>query len=279
MRTARQASFGTLVFLLLLVCFSVPIDWLILKNKHMTPGLTVLLMWSPGLAALLTRLIRWEGLADVSFRLGGGRGAKALLLAWLFPLGVGVCAYGSGWLLGAGHFSGTPVAFAQRLLLAMTLALIDGGIMALGEELGWRGYLLPRFCEARIPMPILLTSLIWAVWHYPLIWAGVYGQQGSLTVLLPLFTVSCIAAGFVTARLRLWSGSIWPAVLFHATWNSVIQLAFDAFTVPKNLWLGESGILVAVFSATGAFLLCRPGGLLFATDHSAQRTESPKNPS
>ena len=40
--------------------------------------------------------------------------------------------------------------------------------------MGWRGYLLPRMIEARIPQPILLSSLIWGAWHLPILFAGVY---------------------------------------------------------------------------------------------------------
>ena len=62
-----------------------------------------------------------------------------------------------------------------------------------------------------------------------------------------------LAAPVVLGGLRFYSGSIWPAVLGHASWNAIIQTGFDAFTNPKTPWLGESGRLV--FGATAAFAL------------------------
>jgi hypothetical protein len=71
------------------------------------------------------------------------------------------------------------------------------------------------------------------------------------------FAASVIAAAYVTARVRLASGSVWPAAVFHATWNAEIQGSFDRFTESGTaaLWTGESGILVALTSLLLAALL------------------------
>lgn len=155
----------------------------------MTPGLTALLMWTPAFASLLCRLFLKEGFADLSWRLGGKRGVYALLLAWVFPLFVGGLAYGIGWASHLAQFSGT--ASAARMALAVSLLLIDGGILAFGEELGWRGYLLLRLRDAGFPKPLLLSGVIWAAWHYPLILSGIYPlgpSGGSVLVASVVFT-------------------------------------------------------------------------------------------
>jgi len=66
--------------------------------------------------------------------------------------------------------------------------------------------------------------------------------------------VTATAFSFVLARLRLETGSVWPAVALHAAWNAVIQTAFDpASTGPlATLWVGESGILVALTMVVAA---------------------------
>lgn len=48
---------------------------------------------------------------------------------------------------------------------------------------------------------------------------------------------------FVFARLRLETGSVWPAITLHSAWNAVIQTAFDAASTGARaeLWIGESG--------------------------------------
>jgi len=63
-----------------------------------------------------------------------------------------------------------------------------------------------------------------------------------------VFTVVVIPIGCYMARQRLETGSVWPAIVFHAVWNDVIGLAFGASTDKEGIWLGESGILVAAAS-------------------------------
>src|SRR5690606_10036653 len=80
-----------------------------------------------------------------------------------------------------------------------------------------------------------------------------------------VFFVTVVAVGYVFARVRLASGSVWPAVLLHSAWNSVVQGTFDAF-VPGhdsahagNVWVGESGLIVlAVQLAVALLLVWRP---------------------
>jgi hypothetical protein len=63
----------------------------------------------------------------------------------------------------------------------------------------------------------------------------------------------------VLARVRLASGSIWPAIAGHSAWNATIQGVFDFSSVPDPtaLWVGESGVLVAVAAAAVTWVLVR----------------------
>jgi uncharacterized protein len=76
-----------------------------------------------------------------------------------------------------------------------------------------------------------------------------------------VFVLSIIPASYVFGWSRLFSGSVWPAVVAHAAWNSIIQGVFDASTVgssaaqAKSVWIGESGLLVAATSAAIALLI------------------------
>lgn len=56
------------------------------------------------------------------------------------------------------------------------------------------------------------------------------------------------------ARLRLGTGSIWPAIALHAAWNSIIQAAFDPVSTGTGAtpWVGEAGILVMLAMIVGA---------------------------
>jgi membrane protease YdiL (CAAX protease family) len=64
----------------------------------------------------------------------------------------------------------------------------------------------------------------------PLILAGSYAGGPSVVLSAALFVVGVSAVGYVIGRLRLETGSVWPAIVLHAAWNSIIQGAFDPAT-------------------------------------------------
>ncbi|MGE6228146.1 CPBP family glutamic-type intramembrane protease [Paenibacillus chitinolyticus] len=74
-----------------------------------------------------------------------------------------------------------------------------------------------------------------------------------------LFMISVTSLGYIIGRLRLTTGSIWPAFFLHASWNAVIQNVFDLFSKGENvlLWTGESGILVALALLAAAWIISR----------------------
>jgi uncharacterized protein len=273
-----RARRGLAIYLVIVAVLSGAIQARLLATgepitKH--PLLVVALMWVPTLAAIVARVALREGVRDVSFRFGGRTGAKMLIVAWLYPAAVGVVAYGAAWSTGLERFappeSGAFAAHAPLVRLALSVAImatvgtVMSAITAAGEELGWRGYMLTRLIDAGVPRPILVSGLIWGAWHVPLILSGQYaaGRYPWLSALL--FVPGVVSAGYVAARVRLASGSVWPAVVFHSAWNALIQGSFDAFTVGGDaargttLWTGEGGILVVLVNAAFALaLVARP---------------------
>ena len=121
-------------------------------------------------------------------------------------------------------------------------------------------------------MPVLTSGLIWGLWHVPLILGGVYlvGPPPVLAALL--FIVTATAFSFVFARLRLETGSVWPAITLHSAWNAIIQSAFDPASkgVGMELWIGESGILVALTMILAA-VICSFGRWTIRTARGEQR--------
>lgn len=233
-------------------------------------------MWVPGIAAVVTRLVRREGFGDVSFALLGRHGARMLALGWIAPVAVGAAAYGIAWATGLETFAAPtsglvkldapPLAkLALSIGMNLTLGTVVSAISASGEEIGWRGYMLTRLVDAKTPHPILTSGLVWSLWHVPLIVTGMYAAGPHPLVSALLFTVSTTAGGAVAARVRLESGSVWPAIAFHSAWNAVIQGSFDRYTkggdVAKTTvtWVGESGYLVIAASVVFAgYVLARP---------------------
>jgi membrane protease YdiL (CAAX protease family) len=270
----KQARRGLLVYFALLIPLSIICYVFATTTRNalwMVPGL----MWTPAVSSIIARLAFREGVADISFRVGGRRGLGALLVALVLPIGIGLLAYGTGWITGLTPFTAPPLGpfqqllpahrvspalfFLVSLLVTMTYGTLFSIPLAFGEELGWRGYMLTRLIDAGVPKPILLSGLIWCVWHVPLIVAGLYVGGPFLVVSIALFMINVMAFSYVFARLRLATGSIWPCVLLHASWNAIIMATFNGSVTGamSHLWIGEAGILVCIVMVVIAVVLSR----------------------
>jgi uncharacterized protein len=252
-RTAARR--GLTVYFTVLILGSAIVETLILRQgdsigNHLP--LVLLLMWIPALSSFVARAVRGEGIADVSFRLGGKEGVRMIGVAVAFPLIVGAIAYGAGWATGLVGYTTPPKygGFLGYLGAAILLGPTLGLTSAAGEEIGWRGYMLTRLIEAGVPQPLLVSGIIWALWHFPLILSGQYAAGPHPGISAAIFLVDVVGIAYAIGAVRLRSGSVWPAAAMHGAWNAIIQGPFDhASTGPgATLWVGESGILVAVLS-------------------------------
>jgi membrane protease YdiL (CAAX protease family) len=117
--------------------------------------------------------------------------------------------------------------------------------------------MLTRLFDAKIPRPVLISGVIWGLWHLPLILSGQYASGPNPTLSVVIFMALIVPTTYLVSWLRLQSGSIWPPIIFHASWNSLIQGVFDQSTKETSIWLGESGILVALVSLALVIFLVR----------------------
>src|SRR4051812_18728513 len=244
-------------------CFVVAFDvvlctWAIARPQDAQLSIAVL-MFTPAVSSIATRLIRREGFGDVSFRLGGRRSLPWYGLALVLPIVVGAVAYGIGWATGLVGFAGTVGSLTAGIGLILVTAVPLTCISTAGEEIGWRGYMLTRLIDAGVPRPVLASGLIWGVWHLPMVFAGFYAAGESRLLSSALLLVSITSTSFVYARMRLETGSVWPVVLAHSAWNMIIQNPFDhAASGPgATLWVGEAGILTAAVLVVAAVLVSR----------------------
>jgi membrane protease YdiL (CAAX protease family) len=173
-----------------------------------------LLMWSVGIAGLITLAAIDRSWRDVGFN-SAARGYWILALA--LPIVYGVATYVPVWIFGLGGFAG-----ASRLWIAVLSTAVHfppALFAAAGEEIGWRGVLVPnlaRVADARVVA--FLPGAIWAVWHYPNML--IFGTSGTpLLVALIFFSAMVIGHGIFLAWLRLASGSVWPGAVFHGAHN------------------------------------------------------------
>lgn len=248
------------LFLALTLIFSALVYWRIL-----TPGRTagfgdvILLMWCPGVAALLTRLITQRNLRGLGWTLGRLRmvpvayllpllyAGPIYLFAWLTGIGgfdpQGWSAAGASLRIGPDPFSGLYVLLSWGMLLSL--------FTATGEELGWRGLLVPELAKLTgFRNTALISGAIWAAWHMPLIiLAGYNGGPTPLIFSIVCFTIMAMGLSVFMAWLRFAADSVWPCALLHASHNIFVQGIFDAATVNRGgtAWLtGEFGAGLAV---------------------------------
>jgi membrane protease YdiL (CAAX protease family) len=257
----RAARRGLAVYFALVVVISGGLEAYIIINPEFfqTPIGVLALMWSPAAASVIARLVLREGFSDVSFRFGGLRTLPWYALGLGVPLAVGILAYGAAWLTGLVGVHGGAGAFVVGLVSAATWITLYGCLFTAGEEIGWRGYMLTRLIDAGVPRPVLVSGLIWALWHLPLIFAGIYAAGSNPALSAVLFVGSVTSVAFVFARMRLETGSIWPVIFAHSAWNSLIQGPFDGATKGPNaaLWTGESGIFTIIVLVVVAVLVSR----------------------
>jgi membrane protease YdiL (CAAX protease family) len=275
MDAVQRARRGLLLFLVALVGATFLLNYLggrITRPPLATMAfpfmMAALLSYSPAIAALIARVSLREGFKDVSFRVKGEWAFKAMLIAWLWPVGSGFLIYGIAWIAGFTRFQWTSVGYPFRSsgpenligisirdmpvseqflirLIACLLFAFVACVQTFGEELGWRGYMLTRLYDGKIPLPIFWNGLIWGLWHLPnfLPFTSARNRSEPLWSSFFFFVAGTVALSYLLAYLRLRSGSIWPAVLAHASGNVVLLVAFDGFTVANTFWKGELYLL------------------------------------
>ncbi len=123
-------------------------------------------------------------------------------------------------------------------------------LSAIGEEIGWRGFLWPTL---RGPWGFLKTSAvvfaIWWLYHVPLIILGWYGSVAGL----PAFTLAVLGFSLLVGVITDRSRSLWPSIVAHGAWNGLVATSFavtqGADAVPAfagdDRLLGEFGWLAA----------------------------------
>jgi membrane protease YdiL (CAAX protease family) len=196
-------------------------------------------MWVPAAAALITvRFITHEKINSLSLRFGPSW-KPYLVTAMLIPLGF-LLTYLLTWLLGLGKpdwllvsFFGTIAAsgvdmstapspallLTALFLISLVAAPFFNSILGLGEELGWRGYLLPRLMPLGKWKAYLLLGAIWGLWHAPLVAVG-FNYPGSPVLGILLMMMLTTAIGFYINELTLRYKSAILAGWIHGVFNS-----------------------------------------------------------
>jgi len=232
-------------------------------------------MWSPALAAFATKRIFGERIRDLPWKWGS---VRYPWLGYLIPIAYTMPVYLVVWFGGLGGFA--DAEFVKRMeeqfgwtifppgltltlfvLLTATLGLVGKTSRALGEEIGWRGFLVPELAKVvGFPAVGIISGLMWAVYHYPVLLFADYNAATPPWYALSCFTVMVVADSFILAWLTLRSGSLWPAAIFHGSHNLFIQSIFTPLTRdtgPTKYIIDEFGMGLVVTVTIAALVVWR----------------------
>ena len=205
----------------------------------------VLGMFAPMIAALIMRLfVSKEGLKG---SLGLWRSWMYYLAALIVPAVFVTAVVLIVQALGLGEFGWSQVGWL--VYLALLLKALPNVLFTLGEEYGWRGYLLPRLLPLGEIRATVLVGLIWGPWHVPLLLAGLNypGVNPWLAILIFLFTVVALSFAYTWFYVAS-SGSVLVVALVHQSNN----------TFADNFWqppLMSEGSQVAASVVGGVVIL------------------------
>jgi uncharacterized protein len=260
---------SVLIYVAFTVGFSSIFYFLIAKSGHSGGALVNYvgcLMWCPGLAALVTCKYLGRNVSSLGWNWGNSR---YQVICYLLPLAYATASYVFVWVTGFGGFYNREfvdliskdlglgpmppwLTISLYFLFTATISVIMDIARVLGEEIGWRGFLVPELAKRHgFAATAIISGLIWAFWHYPLLLLGDYHPETPVWFYLPLFTLLLPVISFVWTWMRLKSGSLWPCVILHAAHNTFMQQFFAPLTVwnKKTSYVaGEFGLALGVIA-------------------------------
>jgi uncharacterized protein len=264
---------ATYLYVGLTFAFSALVWTFIIWSGHLRAGFGVMIpmiMWCPAMAALVTCRILGREFRSLAWHWPKHR---YLYAAYFVPIAYGLLAYGAVWACGLGGWnsefvsmvhqdfglSGLPpwASFGIYIFFMTTGGLILNVSVTLGEEIGWRGFLIPELAKRMSFTKLsLLSGIIWTAWHVPLLFFADYNVGTNRWYALGCSTVSLVSLSFILAWLRLKSASLWTPTLFHASHNLFVPCVFDMLirNTGSTLWYTtQFGAALAITISVFAF--------------------------
>lgn len=250
--------------------------------------ITTLYMFAPGISHTLTRLVTREGWENAWIKPNLKTGWRYWLAAWFGTpvlIAIGAVIY---FLIFPQHFDAslsalseamvqmeeitgeanqlTPGTFiAIQIAMGVLISPFANLIPVFGEEFGWRAYLQPNLLPLGRRKALLLTGLIWGLWHAPLIAMGYnYGLEypGAPWTGILAFTIVPVAYAVFFGWATLQANSFWPALIGHAVLNGIGSVVVFFIQGEPNPLLGPTaaGLIGASgFILAAVLILLRPG--------------------
>lgn len=272
--TETTKSWQTIgIFLILLTALSAISYYAILKLNP-TSMYVGALMISPAIAAFITLIIRKRPILSLPWRL---KELKYLKLAYITPVLYISIAYVLIWVLGFGELINTDriLRWATELgidpnnqtlvIVVMVFLLLTVGVIknlgsTLGEEIGWRGFLIFELRKVMSFKAVAIVSgIIWAVWHFPII-NLMYGRGEHLLLHMGAFTIMILGISVILAYFTFKSNSLWPAAVYHSVHNIYIQKICTPLTISNDtttFWIDEYGFMIPIVTTVFAVYFWR----------------------
>jgi membrane protease YdiL (CAAX protease family) len=173
------------------------------------------------------------------------------------PTAILAASYGAAFLVGVGSLN-----VDADVILSLLISIVINSAFALFEEIGWRGYLLPHLAGVQRSAAPAVVGLLHGVWHLPLmLLTTAYNPAGNRLITVPVFLAILTGAGVIYGYLRSMSGSLWPVVIAHGTFNAVLGVTSTAAVITNPTaaayLTGETGIFTLAGVLVAAGLLTR----------------------
>ncbi len=243
--------------------------------------LTTLYMWGPAAANFLTRWITHQGWGNMMLKPQIRKNWRCWLIAWFGTAGLTLLGTVIFFIIFPNHFDPSlsflrnqmnaagalpeNINLASIILIQTAAAILYAPVLNMlptfGEELGWRAYLLPHLGEMNRQKALIMSGIIWGVWHWPVILMGqnygleYFGYPFTGLAAMVWFTLS---VGIFFGWLSQKSGSVWPAVIAHGALNGIagIGLLFTKGSFSPLLGPSPAGVIGCIpFTIAAALIL------------------------
>lgn len=253
----KQLKKTLVAFLVIVIILSLVAEVFIVTGGP--DWLYLVLMWLPALSAAIAGIVTFREKGEkltvkslLAFLNIRKCRVTYILLGVLIPLVYLLIPYMIYWKTHPDNFGYTGVALGLILkdcLPMLIIGIFPNVISAMGEEIGWRGFLLPAVTERTgLNKALLVTGIFWACWHLPLLAFGDYMAGAPIWYKLPAFVLCILPVGIIIGGLTYMSKSIWPAAFLHAAHNNFDQAVFGVITRGDDMmyYVSETGFLTII---------------------------------
>ena len=226
------------------------------------------------LATVITLLVfDRKGFRTLGWHMGPARAYAAVVGITIATIGVATLL---GLLLHA--LSIAPHVRAGQTAFLLAFLFVFSTLFAFGEEIGWRGFLLPRLLPLGVHRALLLSGLLWFVWELPLVLFGLLD-----TTLLPInapltlcmHLLQDVAVGVLFGYLRLRFNSLVLPTFAHGLLNTMGAVAVLFLSERKPLIGDFSGVIGTILVVALACIVFRLSSRLHAGQFPQQLPSHP----